>query len=166
MTTSSAKPYGFFLDTISSYANTPKGSVIMGETNPTIQNDINNSGRYFGMSAPFWSGKLNKYGERTPTPDAAKTWDLITAANKNNAIKGLTGQAKALAINDAALVYPDELNPAKRKEDPTNWFYAQNFQIKDATKAAENYALVATALWAANQLYPNTKIKPYFRLPL
>ncbi|MDC0269960.1 hypothetical protein OAK57_04795 [Synechococcus sp. AH-551-N23] len=175
MTTLSAKPYGFFLDTLYEnpntkeaiyyYNNTPKDSVIIGETDVAGQKKINDgkeSKRFFGMSSAFWSGEYNAEGEKTPGPDAAKSWSLITAANTNNAIKNLTGKAKALAINEAALVYPVELDPSIRKEDPASWFYAQNFQIKYETKAAENYALVTTALWAANQLYPNTKIIPVF----
>ena len=164
MTTSSVKPYGFFLDTISSYGNAPIGSVIMGETSVKNQAKINKDGYYFGISAAFWSGQLGPDGitRKGTTGDAAKSWSLITAANNNNAIKNLTGQAKALAINEAALVYPVELDPSIRKEDPASWFYAQNFQVKYEAKAAENYALVTTALWAANQLYPNTKIIPVF----
>jgi hypothetical protein len=165
MTTSSAKPYGFFLDNINSYGNAPKGSVIMGETSVKIQDNINKDGYYFGMDAAFWSGNLEPDGitrKETTTADAAKSWSLITAANTNNAIKDLTGDKKALAINEAALLYPIELNPSIRKEDTASWFYAPNFQMKYEAKAAENYALVTTALWAANQLYPNTKIIPVF----
>ena len=159
MDNSGAKPYGFFLDTISSYTNTPGGSVVIGETDAAGQKEINDSGRYFGLSSPFWNGSLPR---ETATPDAAKSWALIAAANKDNAIKNLNGVAKASAIINAALLYPDELNPSIRNEDPENWFYAQNFQIADATEAKENYALVTSVLWAARQLYPNTKIIPVF----
>ena len=159
MVNSNPRPYGFFLDTISSYTNTPAGSVVIGETDVAGQKEINDSGRYFGLSSPFWNGSLPR---ETGTPDAAKSWSLITAANKDNEIKNLNGVAKASAIINAALLYPDELNPTIRNEDPENWFYAQNFQIADATEAKENYALVTSVLWAARQLYPNTKIIPVF----
>ena len=146
MDNSNPRPYGFFLDTISSYTNTPAGSVVIGETDVAGQKEINDSGRYFGLSSPFWNGSLPR---ETATPDAAKSWSFIAVANKDNAIKCLNGVAKASAIINAALLYPNELNPAIRNEDPENWFYAQNFQIADATVAKENYALVTSVLWAA-----------------
>ena len=152
MTTSSAMPYAFFLDTISSYTNTPNGSVIIGETNLAGQKEINDSKRFFGMSAAFNGGG-----------DATATWRLIK--QKINTISRLSGNAKASAIVNAALLYPIELDPSLnggRPEDPKNWFYAQNFQMKNPADAAENYAFVTIMLWAANQLYPNTKIIPVF----
>ena len=90
MTSSSAMPYAFFLDTISSYTNTPNGSVIIGETNLAGQKEINDSKRFFGMSAAFNGGG-----------DAAATLGLI---NKQlNTISKLSGNAKASAIVNAAL---------------------------------------------------------------
>ena len=152
MTTSSAMSYAFFLDTISSYTNTPNGSAIIGETSLAGQKKINDSKRFFGMSAAFNGGG-----------DAAETWGLIN--KKLNTISRLSGNAKASAIVNAALLYPIELDPSLnggRPEDPKNWFYAQNFQMKNPADAAENYALVTIMLWVANQLYPNTKIIPVF----
>ena len=164
LSTSSTKPYGFFLDTLSSkdpntgaityyYNHTPVGSVIIGETDLAGQKKINDSQRFFGMSAALNGGA-----------DAAATWDIIAAANdKNNFSNDF--KTKASEIVAAALQYPIELDPTLnggRPEDPSNWFYAQNFQISNPADAAKNYALVTTALWAANQLYPNTKIIPVF----
>jgi hypothetical protein len=172
MTTSSTKPYGFFLDTLYKnpntkeaiyyYNNTPKDSVIMGETDTVGQDKINDSKesqRLFGLSAAFWDQSKPRIDGKV-TGDAAMSWGYIE--KKKSQIMKLTGTDKAKAILEQVLLYPDELDPANRQENPGKWFYAQNFQMKYKTKAAENYALVTSVLWAANQLYPNTKIIPVF----
>jgi len=96
--------------------------------------------------------------------DAAATWNLIQAANTNKPFSS-DAKTKATEIIGVALEYPIELDPTMkggRQEDPKHWFYAQNFQAAKNSVAKENYALVTSVLWAANELYPNTKIIPVF----
>ncbi|QNI55332.1 hypothetical protein SynBIOSE41_02844 [Synechococcus sp. BIOS-E4-1] len=138
-----AQGIGYYLEGLDEWANTPQGSTIIGnEASTAFQDQINNNGRLFGLSAA-----LNAQG--------AGLWEKIGQ------------EVDPTAILDAAFIQAQgKSSVLKNRGDSSKWFYAQNFQIADAktanAKPNEVYAGVAAVLWSVKQLYPSIDRIPVF----
>ena len=151
-----ASNIGFFLDTISSWGNTPDGSTIIGEASVSLQGDMNDAtpSRIVGISAAL--AMLGPSGTKTKTVSSSLNWDQLIANQAE--ISSASGKDKATLILQYGLM-SDELSG---RGSGTDWFYAQNFSISDASDTIENWAQVATMLWAVKTAYPDIKRLPVF----
>jgi len=151
-----ASNIGFFLDSISSWADTPAGSTIIGEASVSLQRDMNDvtPSRIVGITATL--AMPGPSGNKTRTVSSSLNWDQLIANKKE--IYSASGKDKANLILQYGLM-SDELSGRGSASD---WFYAQNFSISDASDTIENWAQVATMLWAVKTAYPDIKRLPVF----
>ncbi|WP_114992974.1 hypothetical protein [Synechococcus sp. UW179A] len=138
-----AQDIGYYLEGLDEWANTPRGSTVIGnEASTTFQDQINNDGRLFGFSAA-----LNAQG--------VGLWEKINQ------------EVDPTAILDAAFIQDQgKSSVLNNRGNSSKWFYAQNFQITDVktanAKSNEVYAGVAAVLWSVKQLYPSIDRIPVF----